>query len=237
MVNQQLPVLNALFFSPPLAIARLGGSPVAVESFVWAEDPSRYGAGRTAIAPAVSFEIDARDVPRPYLPDVVHFSDEHGIRPAAPFFELWATVDRGGTVADEPMTLQLLAELGLELSNVSYEISLANFKAARRTGDDACGYAAYARRNATEFGAVPLLASSPVSPVNKPLVAWERPIPLGTLRVLRPVGATELGIDLSILRVRFVPPKGWSTARRARSRGPIRRRAGSTRWSSRRTAS
>jgi hypothetical protein len=200
--------LTELFFRPPLAIGRLGGSPVPVEAFLWTQDSSRYGAGRTAIEPALSFEIDARHVPRPYVPSVVHFADEHGIRPAAPFFELWATVDRGGTSVEEAVTLALLDELHVDLTHVTYELTLANRKAARRSGDAACGFAAYGRRNAADFGSTPMLASSTVLPGNKPLVFPDRPIPLGVLWILRPVAAIEDGVDLSILRVRFVPPKG-----------------------------
>jgi hypothetical protein len=201
-------VLNELFFRPPLAIARLGGSPTPVEAFLWDEDPSRYGAGRTAIAPALSFDIDAHDVPRPYMPAVVHFTDEHGIRPAAPFFELWATVDRDGTPTEEPVTLKLLDELGAGLGRVTYDLELANRKAARRSGDAANAFAASARRNAANTGRVPLLASSDAAPGTEPLVFREQPIPLGALWVLRPVAAFEEGVDLSVLRVRFVPPKG-----------------------------
>jgi hypothetical protein len=197
-----------LFFNPPIAIARLGSSPVPVESFIWSEDPSRYGAGRTAIAPALSFEIGPDDVPRPYQPSAIHFKDELGIRPAAPFFELWMTVDRDGVRGEEPVTLALLSELGIRLRNVSYELRLANRKAARRTGDEASAYSAYAQRNATQYGRVALDASSVTSPGGKPLVLPERPIPLGALHVLRPVTADEMSVDLSVLRVRFIPPKG-----------------------------
>ena len=201
------PVLKELFFNPPIAIARLGSSPVPVESFTWGEDPSRYGAGHTAIAPAISFEIGPDDVPRPYMPSVIHFKDELGIRPTAPFFELWANVDRGGALTEEPVTLALLDELKLELGHVSYELRLANRKAARRSGDEACAFLAYAQRNATEFGRVALDAIS-VTPGQNPLVFSDRPIPLGALHVLRPVTAHEMSVDLSVLRVRIIPAKG-----------------------------
>ena len=202
------PDLTELFFNPPIAIARLGSSPAPVESFTWCEDPLRYGAGHTAIAPSTSFEIGPDHVPRPYLPSAVHFKDEAGIRPTAPFFELWATVDRGGTLCEEPVTLGLLTELQIALHNVSYELRLANRKAARRSGDAACAFRAYAQRNATEFGRVGLDGSSVTSPGGNPLVFPERPIPLGTLHVLKPVTATEMSVDLSVLRVRFIPARG-----------------------------
>ncbi len=200
--------LGDLFLTPPFAIGRLGGSPNPVESFAWTEDPSRFGGGMTAIAPRISFEVGPDNVPRPYLPSVVHFSDAAGVRPTAPFFELWATVDRDGHSGEEPVTLDLLAELDIELANVSYELALANRKAARRSADPACAYAAWARCNASAFGSTTMLASSTAGPQIEPLVFPECPIPLGSFQVLRPVRAVEMGIDLSVLRVRFLPATG-----------------------------
>ena len=94
-----------LYFRPPMAIARLGGSDTPLESFVWSEDPTNSGAAKTVIEPAVSLESRAGRSIRPYLPGTLRFRDGDHFRPVAPFFELWLRYESDdGVFHDEPLT-------------------------------------------------------------------------------------------------------------------------------------
>ncbi|SRR6266516_820105 len=79
--------IQELFFLPPTAVARLGGSSTPLASFTWVEDPSLHGAGLTAIEPTVSLEIADDGSVRPFRPKVIQFRDFGLYRPD--FFELW----------------------------------------------------------------------------------------------------------------------------------------------------
>ena len=99
---------------------------------------------KTIIKPAVSLRVEPDGSVTPYLPKEIAFKDDDGkIRPVAPFFELWAKLqsEHGGTV-DVPVTLDLLHQFGASPHDISYEITLANHKAARRSGDPACAFSA-----------------------------------------------------------------------------------------------
>jgi hypothetical protein len=201
-----------LFFLPPMAVARLGSSATPLASFSWAEANTRHDANETIIEPAVSLRVEPDGSVTPYLPSAIEFKDDDGrIRPVAPFFELWAKLqlEQGGTI-DAPVTLGLLHELGASLSNISYEVTLANHKAARRSGDPACAFSARVVLGGDDHGARELLAFSPHTAGQEPLVRPENPIPLGTFQVIKPddAAAQHADVDCSIVRVRFTPPKG-----------------------------
>jgi len=202
--------LLEVFFQPPMAVARLGGSDTPLESFRWREDPSLHGAGKTVLEPATTLEIQLDGTPRPYLPSGIRFRDQGLIRPVAPFFELWARVKDGGNGKEhvQPLSLPLLQQLGASLDALSFTLEVANLKAARRCGDPACGYVARVTVPATDHRRHALLARSPQQAGTQPLVTSDRPIPLGHFQVLRPVPALELGVDLGVVRVRFTPAKG-----------------------------
>ncbi|HZI08160.1 MAG TPA: hypothetical protein VEZ71_29340, partial [Archangium sp.] len=198
--------LLELFFQPPMAIARLGGSDTPLESFRWREDPSVHGSGKTVIEPSITLEVERDGSVRPYLPSVIHFKDGEHLRPVAPFFELWAYVLRDDQkVHREPLTLKLLGELGVSLESLSFEVTAANLKAARRTGDPSCGFSARMQVPGNNHQRHALLATSPHHPGGEPLVFPDRPIPLGHVQVLRPVNASEMKVDLGIIRLRFTP--------------------------------
>jgi hypothetical protein len=210
--------ISEIFFAPPMACARLGASPAPLECFEWADDPSAYGAGRTVILPDITLDVTEDGSVLPYLPSNIRFKDGALMRPVAPFFELWANV------ADEenpqqPLTRKLLEDAGGTLDGVSYSISVANLKAARRTGDAACSFIAQAEFNGNDHVPRTLWASSPHNPGVQPLVFPDRPIALGQFQVIRPAAPTrlspeeslspmEMGVDLGVLRVRFTPAKG-----------------------------
>jgi hypothetical protein len=195
--------IQQLYFLPPMAIARLGGSATPLDSFTWIEDPTIHGGGQTVITPATSLDVLPDGSVRPRLPAVIQFRDGNLLRPTAPFFELWVSL--ANTADIQPLTTAILEDAGGTLAGVTFTVTAANRKAARRTGDDTCAFSARLQVSADNHDVHSLLASSLGSP---PLVFPDRPISLGTFRVIRPTKAVALGVDLSVLRVRFTPATG-----------------------------
>lgn len=202
--------LLEVFFQPPLAIARLGGSDMPMESFTWAEDPTIHGVHRTTLRPAVTLEVAGDGSLRPYLPGAIHFKDGEQLRPVAPFFELWARLedDNREEIENRPLTLGVLAELGVSLDSVAFNITVANRKAQRRTRCAADAFIARVAVAGNDHERRALLAVSPHNPGEEPLVFADQPVPLGHLQVIRPLEGHALGVDLSVLRVRFTPARG-----------------------------
>ncbi|MGI9022459.1 MAG: hypothetical protein ACR2HV_04365, partial [Acidimicrobiales bacterium] len=197
--------VRSLYFTPPMAIARLGGSDTPLDAFVWREDPTTLGGGLTSLEPAVSLRVEDDGSVSPYRPVDLVFRDGRLLRPAAPFLELWVEYDDGAT---EPLTSALLAELGGTLEGVHHRVAAANAKAARRSGDPACAFSAAVDVDHAAYEPVELLASSTGT---RPLVAADRPIPLGRVQVIRPVAGgldPVHGVDGDVLRLRFTPAKG-----------------------------
>ena len=195
-----------IYFLPPLAIARVGGSDTPLDCFVWDSDRTVYGAHRTIIRPAGSLEVLADGSLRPFLPSSIQFKDRGQLRPVAPFFELWAKI--AGKKEGVPLTSALLAECGGSTDNVQYAITVANRKAQRRTGAASCAFIALENVNASDFAPRPLMAVSPHGSGEEPLVYKEHPIHLGTFQAIKPVLRRAMNVDLSVLRVRFMPAKG-----------------------------
>ena len=192
-----------------MAIARLGGSDTPLESFVWGEDPTISGASKTVIQPAVSLSVEPDGSVRPFIPSTIRFRDGDHLRPVAPFFELWLRYESDdGVFHDEPLTRQILREAGATTESMSYVVTAANLKAARRSGDAANGFQARLQVAGNDHRRHTLLASSPAQPGTEPLVLNERPIPIGAFQVIRPTGGREMGVDLGAVRVRFTPAVG-----------------------------
>jgi hypothetical protein len=208
------------YFLPPLAIARLGASEIPLDCFVWDTNKSIHGGNRTVITPAVSLRVMADGSLRPFLPNAIQFRDGALLRPVAPFFELWVTTSDGHTHVEQPLTLALLEELGVDLGSVEYTITVANRKAHRRTGSAACAYIARVSASGDDHEPKPLRAFSPHNAREEPLVTREDPIPLGHFRVIRPINRKAMGVDLSALRVRFTPAKGQVYGPRTAIAGP-----------------
>ncbi len=205
--------LLGLFFTPGMAVARVGGSATPMVAFDWRESPQPQSGTQTTVVPALSFEVQPDGALRPFMPDELRFKEDDGrIRPVAPFMELWARLQGsdGGT-EEAPVTLALLAELGLTMAHVAVEVTATNAKAARRTGDGACAFSARVAIAGEDHVPRPLLAFSPHSAGQVPLVVPERPIPLGSVQWLRPVAQRDAAfpdVDLSVLRLRFTPAAG-----------------------------
>jgi hypothetical protein len=200
--------LLSILLLPPLAIGRLGDSAVPIDAFDWSDDSDTHGGGQTVIRPAVSLDVQTDGSVRPRLPAVIQFRDAPGgpIRPTAPFLELWGRFD--DSEAARPLTSAVLAALGGDLSNVAWQVSVANLKAARRTKNAACGFSAEVKFAGNDHAPRPLLAASPNVAGAAPLVTESAPIPLGVVQAIRPVQAKALGVDLDVLRLRFTPAAG-----------------------------
>ena len=195
--------IEQVFFLPPMAVARLGGSDTPLESFTWVEDPSQHGAGTTVIQPAISLEVQVDGSVRPFLPAAIQFRDGNLLRPVAPFFELWAKLQNQADPV--PLTAALLEESGGSVDGVTYTVSAANRKAARRTADDSCAFSAQIQVVGNDHTRHRLLASSLGT---QALVSPAQPVPLGQFQVILPTAATAMGVDLDQLRVRFTPATG-----------------------------
>lgn len=200
--------LIGVLLLPPLAIGRLGNSKIPVDAFDWVEDPNAHGGGRTVIRPALSLDVQPDGSVRPRIPAVIQFRDAPGgsIRPTAPFLEVWGQFDDGKEA--RPLTNTGLTALGGTLARVSWQVSVANLKAARRTKDPACGFSAEVKLAADDHAPRALLAVSPNVAGSAPLVSEGAPIQLGSVQAIRPLAATMMGVDLDVLRLRFTPAAG-----------------------------
>ena len=126
--------ITGLYFLPPLAVARVGGSETPLDSFVWESDQSNYGSHRTVIRPRLSFEVLADGSLRPYQPTAIQFRDRGLLRPVAPFFELWVALS--GEKQLVPLTSSLLTDCcgSLELGRIHHHSWKPESAAANRIG-------------------------------------------------------------------------------------------------------
>ncbi len=210
--------IQEIFFLPPMAVARLGPGETPLESYEWQQDRDAHGNNKTVIRSNVSLRENEDGSISAFLPDPnsIRFRDEGGaLRPVAPFFELWARVHDpdNGEEYETPVTLDFLRAQGLSLKNIRYTIAVGNQKAERRTGDAACGFRARVEIAGEDFSPKPLLAFSPHTSEQQPMVYEHSPIPLGQIRAIKPVEGFDTPpgndpVDRSILRLRFMPPKG-----------------------------
>jgi len=218
-------VIEEVFFLPPMAVARLGGSDTPLASFTWVEDPSTHGAGYTVIQPATSLEVQPDGSVRPVLPTTIQFRDGALLRPVAPFFELWAKLQ--GDPDPKPLTKDLLETSGGSADGVSYTVSVANRKGARRVGDDSCAFGTQIQVVGNDHNKHPLLASGLGA---NPLVRPERPIPMGQFQVIRPTSGNPLGWISVNCGFDLHRPKERSMALRPRPARWTRKPTGSMRW-------
>ena len=130
-----MPILE-LRILPPLAVARLGGAAEPLEAFDLETDPDSPMNYRR-IVPRESFEVDQLSgrIVRAYVPDNIRFKDENKlVRPVAPFLEVYARTSEEPEQL-QPLTAALLAEHGLALANLHWDVELGNIKIYRRTNN------------------------------------------------------------------------------------------------------
>lgn len=213
--------LVGLFFTPPMAIARVGASPTPLEAFDWSISRAAHGGVMTVVEPALTFRVKEDATLEPYLPQAIHFKDADGsVRPVAPFLELWARFERheDGGIDELPLTPAVLHELGIGMRHLALEVTAGNFKAARRLADAAtgiadmgCSFTARVDIAGDDHRVHPLRAFSRHTSGQPALVSPEQPIPLGSVQWLRPSAQRAPGFEdvpLDVLRLRFTPAAG-----------------------------
>lgn len=213
--------LLAIFFNPPMAVARVGASPTPLEAFDWQVSRAAHGGVQTVIEPAVTFRVRDDGSLEPYLPECIRFKDVDGtVRPVAPFFELWARLQSptDGRVEEQPLTPALLRELGISMRHLALEVTAGNFKAARRLADAAtgiadmgCSFTARVQFAGDDHRRHELQAYSRHTSGQPALVSPQQPIPLGAVQWMRPsdeVSPQFPEVPLDTLRLRFTPAKG-----------------------------
>src|ERR1700730_7765995 len=123
--------LQAIFINPPIAVARLGGSNVPMDSFRWIDSPNPHL--QTVIFPDWSLDVNAEGFVSPRMPESLTFRDGGLMRAVAPFFEVWGINGDDGsapaTWQQGPFTDDLLSWLG---EIVPLTVDARNRKAARR---------------------------------------------------------------------------------------------------------
>lgn len=207
--------IRRIFFNPPVAIARLGGSLTPLVSFGWTRgDP--HTIAETRIKPDWTLTVQPDGTVSPRMPTQITLRDGALLRPVAPFLELWALTGDGPTEAlrAAPVTPALLVANGVGEADLSFTVEAMNNKAARRTGRPTLRFGTFppVRIAATEHRSVQLLAVSPPG-VAQPMIPTGRSIPLGRVQVLRPaVQPTNQPwsdvVRVDVIRIRFTPARG-----------------------------
>jgi len=211
-------VIRSIFISPPIAIARLGGSSVPQDSYLWVQSPDPRADGETAVVPTWSLSILPDGSVEPTLPAELCFRDGPLIRPVCPFFEVWALVGEAGSPPgaerEVPMTPALLARYGIDRSALTVRVEAHNLKAARRARNSDLGFGTYppVEIKGDDYRSVVLFGVSPPG-AKPPMIPKGRSIPLASVQVLRsspnPTQAAWQGIiNLEVVRLRFTPGRG-----------------------------
>ncbi|OLZ56764.1 hypothetical protein AVW11_29685 [Streptomyces amritsarensis] len=195
-------MIERLWIQPPLAFARLGPSPVPCDNHRYGpSDLTPRGTGRTTVLPDATLDLAEDGTLTERMPERVQFKDEAGWRPVCPYFELHGAWTVGGVAGTGPVTEQVLADCGLSLADVRWEVRVANLKAhhiTQQAGDRIEARVDLAgddhRRRVLE-GRSPQAAQQPLVPAGEVL-------PLGSVQVPAP------NPDLPELRLRFTPAAG-----------------------------
>jgi hypothetical protein len=184
--------IKAIRILPPIAIARLGNSstPLAAYSLGLPEnDPLDF----RRIIPQETLHVDPAtgSIINVDTPKSIQFKDEEGLRPVAPFLEVWVEDECGSLV---PLTLELLKNEGLSPQSVSWSVEVANLKAYRRTkvpGDRITAKL----ENFSDHNSHPLLGQCDH-------FMQDRTLPLGSVRYICPT------TEFPEIRLRFTPAAG-----------------------------
>ena len=120
-------MLEALWLTPPIAVARLGSSDVICANFEWAaNDAGPGGTGKTTLRAIDSLELDDDGTPREVpASDELVFKDRDAdgtwhFRPVCPYFELHGTWTLDGQTTTGPVTTAVLEALGVQPSQVTW---------------------------------------------------------------------------------------------------------------------
>jgi len=211
--------IQAVFLTPAIAVARLGGSSVPQECFQWAQSTDPRSSGETIVMPDWSLTIEPDASVTPYKPVELRFRDGALIRPVCPFIEVWASVgdareDHARRVV--PVTPTLLKAHGVALENVKFVVTAINAKAARRARRANLRFGTFPPVTvfANDHRTIPLAGTSPPDAAI-PMIPSGRNIPLGSIQIMRsrlqPAGNAVPWSDIvnvEVLRLRFTPAEG-----------------------------
>ena len=211
-------LIQAIFVTPGLAFARLGGSSTPQDAYDWVDIRAPRVNGETTIAPTWTLAVQPDGSLQPFMPDSVAFRDGDMIRPVAPFYEIWARVGDAGsapaTWRDVPLTPALLQANGLALAALQLKVTARNLKAARRAGNPQLAFGTFPPLtvSAAVNSRRPVLGVSPTT-APTPMIPRGRSIPLGSVQFLRsaPQPSSEPWssvINVETLRFRYTPATG-----------------------------
>jgi hypothetical protein len=211
-------VIQAIFVTPGLAFARLGGSTTPQCAYDWIDTRAPRADGETTIAPAWTLAVQPDGSPQPFMPDSVAFRDGDLIRPVAPFYEVCARVGDAGsaeaTWRDVPLTSALLLANGFALAALQLKVTARNLKAARRAGNPQLAFGTFPplTLSANDNSRVPILGISPPTAPTRMIPAG-RNIPLGSVQFLRsvPQPSGEVwssAVNVETIRFRVTPGTG-----------------------------
>jgi hypothetical protein len=213
---EMAPRIQAIFIDPPIAVARLGGSNIPMDSFRWVDagDPHL----QTAVSPDWSLDVDQDGFVSPRMPESLTFRDGGLIRPVAPFFEIWALNGEDGSDPASwqqiPLTADLLNSVG---GTFTVTVDARNRKAARRARNPNLVFGTFppVTTAGDHHRPVPLVATSPTGIVCPMIPRGSPGIPLGSFQLMHPQPQPPVGsvawassVRVDILRFRFTPAKG-----------------------------
>ena len=126
--------IRELRILPPLAFGRLGSAPEPLDNFTIGDNED-HPLGYRQILPQLTLTVDAStgEIAGSHTPDRLAFKDAGRIRPVAPFLEVFARVDRSKEW--QPLTVDLLEKHGCRVRDLSWQVTVANRKVERRTGN------------------------------------------------------------------------------------------------------
>lgn len=212
--------IMALFCNPPIAVARLGGSPTPLDAYHWRTPVNPRSDGETVIFPAWTLEIQADGSVEPFMPTDLRLRDGELIRPVSPFVEIWARVGEPGSAESSwrsvPLTPALLADAGASVADLVFSVTARNLKAARRTQNPDLEFGTFPALEvrADDHLPKPVLGVSPPDAAT-PMIPPGRFILLGTVQVIRSRTQPSSGsadwsefVNVEVVRLRYTPAAG-----------------------------
>jgi hypothetical protein len=185
---------------PPIAIGRLGESkePMAAYDLELSKNkPLDY---RTIVPKTTLMVNPTTGEIKAHKPNTIKFKDaidieaKNGkIHPVSPFLEVFAITDKNPNEL-VPLTKELLAQAGLSLKDISWDVEVGNLKMFRRT-KDANDKIFATLKNITSHELKPLLGDC------KNFIP-KKQLPLGSIQFIKPTK------EFPELRLRYTPAGG-----------------------------
>jgi hypothetical protein len=195
-------MLTRIWLTPPLAIARVGGSPTPSDAFMWGHsDLTPEGTGRTTLGLAETINLDPDGTPVGVRNDRIVFRDDQGIRPVCPYFELHGTWREGGKDKSGQVTAALLDRFGIKLRDIVWSVHCVQLKAFHYTYSEDDRIDAVVQMRGNDTTRRTLEGRSPAA-ATRPLVPKRAFVPLGAVQLARP------SVEYPEIRMRFYAPPG-----------------------------